>query len=917
MSLRGTMDEGQQTHPTSNNTSRQQIRPRTTENTIRTGIAALRQWTTRPGHASNSRTSCKQRDETKQKERNQTTPDNLQHNHPTGDVMSKSKQDNIMRIYYQNINGASTNEWMDWERAAKTTVAKQIDITGYVETNVHWTTNLHNYAIKLLKRYQQQTRLTTSCSSEMGTRMFQSGGTATSVHNKWIGRIKTQIEDTSGMGRWSGFHLAGAQDHDIAVITAYRPTLSAQEVNTNYMQLWKIMRGKSQTTDPRQQFLDDLAQEIRKWKNRQSEVILMIDLNDTITITETHLMDFLTRTGLAPIHHSFPEATYQRGTRCIDYIMGTELVREHTTAAGYLSFYNGLWPSDHRGVFIDLDVSFSFGSKTDEMQQQRQRMLSSKNLKQVTKFIEHIKLDGRLASILKELEDLENFDIWTPADHEWFEKQDQAFTDLLLKAEEKCKMPHAASWNPELHQAYLIHKYWSIHQRSSANNINAKRTLKQLKRQIKSDLFMGDAQRPPKYQLKHAKNKLHEIRQQSITKRNEHLTLQQEILVMEHKKLRADAIRTIQKAERRRRCFAKFKLHLKPHANAGGIMHVIDKNQQIISDKNELETALYERNIHHFAQAKDTPFASANMREKLGFSGVNDNGKKILDGIASNDELPVTMKLILTELKRARPELPSTISFDAMIKGFGKWREQTTTSPSGKHLGIYKTLVTIHKLYQRQQKSKTLENPPDDTATKALMIQHKIITLAIDRQHTLKRWTVVHNLFLEKTPGKPLIDKLRVIHIYEADWNLILKYFVAFRTNNIACQKQTVSQEQAGGRPGRSAIDTATKTVLHHAICQLQRLEGAVLYNDAKACFDRIIENFSNLCCIREGMPSQIASLHAQTLEKIKYYVKTKFGGNLSHFLDRVKAQPIPWQDGGSSAISSSRHTTRCHTRNR
>jgi hypothetical protein len=76
----------------------------------------------------------------------------------------------------------------------------------------------------------------------------------------------------------------------------------------------------------------------------------------------------------------------------------------------------------------------------------------------------------------------------------------------------------------------------------------------------------------------------------------------------------------------------------------------------------------------------------------------------------------------------------------------------------------------------------------------ALLI-HLLINLAIQHAHTFKLWQTVHNFFIENIPGKPLIDKLRVIHIYEADWNLILKYFVAHKLTHTACYQNIVTKE--------------------------------------------------------------------------------------------------------------------------
>lgn len=52
----------------------------------------------------------------------------------------------------------------------------------------------------------------------------------------------------------------------------------------------------------------------------------------------------------------------------------------------------------------------------------------------------------------------------------------------------------------------------------------------------------------------------------------------------------------------------------------------------------------------------------------------------------------------------------------------------------------------------------------------------------------------------------------------------------------------TIASEQAGGRQGRTACDEAIQTIATYETCRLQRISGGIMYNDAKACFDRIIE---------------------------------------------------------------------------
>jgi hypothetical protein len=257
---------------------------------------------------------------------------------------------------------------------------------------------------------------------------------------------------------------------------------------------------------------------------------------------------------------------------------------------------------------------------------------------------------------------------------------------------------------------------------------------------------------------------------------------------------------------------------------------------------------------------------------------VNDNSQGVLHGIIPKD-LPLAATAILQELKAVREPLPCTLPFNDMITGFKNWKEGTTTSPSGKHLGIYKSLIEAkqHRIMTVQEKGIN-DRTITTIADKALSIQHLIMNLAIQETCVLTRWQTVHNFMLEKIPGTPLIDKLRVIHIYEADWNMILRYFIAHKLKQKTMQEKTGTTAQVGGRPGCSSIDVATKTVLTYETSRLQRTNAAVIYNDAKACYDRIVENIGNMALMREGLNPKVAKIHAATMQKIKYYVKHKLG---------------------------------------
>jgi len=116
--------------------------------------------------------------------------------------------------------------------------------------------------------------------------------------------------------------------------------------------------------------------------------------------------------------------------------------------------------------------------------------------------------------------------------------------------------------------------------------------------------------------------------------------------------------------------------------------------------------------------------------------------------------------------------------FDSMMQGFQKWPECTSTSPSGRHLGIYKSL--LKDINQNKKKSQTTNGSssssmlhPEFDGSHIIRMIHQVIQLAVIHCHTLKWWKMVWNLFLKKDIGNPCIDCLRAIHLVEVDLNMI------------------------------------------------------------------------------------------------------------------------------------------------
>jgi exonuclease III len=81
----------------------------------------------------------------------------------------------------------------------------------------------------------------------------------------------------------------------------------------------------------------------------------MIDANETIGSNTGGLTDIMVQLNMADmitLHHGTDNEpnTHLRGSKRIDYILGTHRVQECCSFSGILSFYNG-YASDHRPIY--------------------------------------------------------------------------------------------------------------------------------------------------------------------------------------------------------------------------------------------------------------------------------------------------------------------------------------------------------------------------------------------------------------------------------------------------------------------------------------------------------------------------------------------------------------------------------------
>ena len=83
-----------------------------------------------------------------------------------------------------------------------------------------------------------------------------------------------------------------------------------------------------------------------------------------------------------------------------------------------------------------------------------------------------------------------------------------------------------------------------------------------------------------------------------------------------------------------------------------------------------------------------------------------------------------------------------------MINKYRKWKEVTSTSPSGQHLGHFHTLFRPFKSETPEEKE-ILEAQREDI----IKVHFHMLKIAATHEHVYKRWQQILTCMIQKDPG--------------------------------------------------------------------------------------------------------------------------------------------------------------------
>ena len=157
--------------------------------------------------------------------------------------------------------------------------------------------------------------------------------------------------------------------------------------------------------------------------------------------------------------HDTTIPTYNRGTKRIDYILGTTTILPYVTKGGLLPFHY-LKNTDHRTLYVELELQRILRNQESTIGTTTNRALTSTRPRGVIKYCQQLNntsIESELATVHQKEKTpiLEN-------DKQLIIQLDQQFQDARLQAERGLHKYGRHPWSPKLRQAQLQVYCWKL-----------------------------------------------------------------------------------------------------------------------------------------------------------------------------------------------------------------------------------------------------------------------------------------------------------------------------------------------------------------------------------------------------------------------------------------------------------------------
>ena len=828
------------------------------------------------------------------------------------------KQSAQFRLHQLNVNGLpfkDDNFLIDLYLQGITSL--QSDIQMAQELNLNLTNpQVRKRFLQAMRRYDRLATIKLGYveKQEYDKSEYRPGGVMTWTHGIHSGRVHARESDK--YGRWSSLTMVRRNEQKIVFVSGYKVCRGTKLDGTGIasQQYRAMLRNRSTVKNQRAQYDKDLKQMIGNKYQSQQEVCLAMDANTWSTSEEMNT--FLAETGMINVYDLLYKdkdhpRTYFRGKGCLDVFLITPGLQQLVIRMGYAPFY-AMGPYDHRFAYLDFDRKTLFTHKVD-VTRSAGRGLSLTNRKMVTKYISNLKKMITKSKLKEQIEKavqrLRETDPET-YEHRYYIKQLQKYkiviNELMLAAERKSskKFPQYHKWSIVFKQQGTIMRYWNQRLTLSKDGDHEGKSVKVPPRYkppvttTHDEVIAQQANQTIEWiKVKDSSGELHknyveelveyiaETRNTS-TKAAKKMLYHQEEMKARHKQ------QGYQMKERRTGMLSELLFPQPNDVNPTAHMRV--------KDEKSIETILLRRNAGKLTEANISPFSTGPLANLLDENGRCEVSTSLINGtfdynrIDDMEEIKhkEELKRILKALKKKEgpdgqplPNVASTITKEDFQGMFKVKRAETSCGPSGLSMPHWKAAAE------------------DDTLSE---IHAMLITAPFVYGFSYEAWEVSLHCMLLKDE-LPYWLRLRIIQLFEADFNVALNLIFGRRQMYFRDQYGLNTEATYGGRKHKSCHQALTRIQYTAEHSRLTRLPIGLVDIDAAGCFDRLVGLFNSLIGQSNGLTQATASCQAEVLHNMKHYVKTKRG--VSHaYIQRSENLLLEGNGQGNAASGPGWH---------
>ena len=288
-----------------------------------------------------------------------------------------------------------------------------------------------------------------------------------------------------------------------------------------------------------------------------------------------------------------------------------------------------------------------------------------------------------------------------------------------------------------------------------------------------------------------------------------------------------------------------------------------------IENPEDMHNILLRQNFGDLLKSNESIFNSKKFQENIGWEAEKDlvdkilqgiNDEKVLEDLASGNHLTqnfITAMQLPTQKDGSRVKpFKWNYGIQEYKLTFSKTREQTACGPSGLHMSHWKAALERECL---------------------MRVHSFFIWAAFGLGFSYKRWEKSWHCMLKKK-DEPYSQKLRIIQLFEGDFNGGLKYLLGRQLIKHATKTGIIDNEAYGSRTGKTANEAILNLQLLYDNHRIWKKNLGLLFNDADKCFDRITINLADIALRRMGCSKTITKCNTIVLRNMKHHIKTSHG---------------------------------------